>query len=150
VGGSEVRKVFLAGLGSTFFELSLLADVLVEEGVEVFRPDRLCADRGWQEEILSAIKRCDVFVAVLENASPNVMFELGYALGAGKRVLLCRTNGSEIPFDIEWLQTKFIDLRDPRSIFEAVNWIKEIAISSSPPSTHLFKGAHHILSEMCA
>jgi hypothetical protein len=47
----------------------------------------------------------DLIVADLTEAHPNVMYELGFAQGLRKPVVLIRGAVHEIPFDIKWLQT---------------------------------------------
>jgi nucleoside 2-deoxyribosyltransferase len=145
-----VKKVFLSGPQGSHEELSLLADALTAEEMEVWRTDWMVPGTGsdWTEEVLSAIKRCDVFVAVLHKTNPNVMFELGYALGGGKCVLLIRKRGGEIPFDVASLPAMFTDSFDPWSISQAVEWIKRATIRSRA-AAHDFQSEHDRLRRMC-
>jgi hypothetical protein len=145
-----MKTVFLSGPDGAFEDLSLLADALDVEGIEVWRPDRLLPGTGADltEEILSAIKRCDVFVALIYKAHPNVMYELGYALGAGKSVLLIKGSGGEIPFDVATLPALSIDRFDSRSISEAVQWIKQATVRSRP-AVPGFQNAQAMLRRMC-
>lgn len=145
-----MKNVFLSGPHGSHEDLSLLANALAAEGIEVWRPDRILPGTGtdWSGEILSAIKRCDVFVAVLYKAHPNVMFELGYAMGGGKTVLLIRGSGGEIPFDVASLPALTIDRFDSRSISEAVAWIKQATVRSRRAVPD-FQNAQEMLRRMC-
>jgi nucleoside 2-deoxyribosyltransferase len=145
-----MKNVFLSGPHGAYEDLSLLADALGAEEMEVWRPDRLVPGTGTNqtEEVLSAIKRCDLFVALIYKAHPNVMFELGYALGAGKSVLLIRGSRGEIPFDVATLPALTIDRFDSRSISEAVQWIKQATVRSRP-AIRDFQNAQEMLRRMC-
>lgn len=145
-----MKNAFLSGPHGSHEDLSLLADALMAEEIVAWRPDRILPGTGtdWSGEILSAIKRCDVFVALLTKAHPNVMFELGYALGAGKSVLLIRGSGGEIPFDVATLPALTIDRFDSRSISEAVAWIKQATVRSRPAVPD-FQNAQEMLRRMC-
>jgi Restriction endonuclease len=129
-----VKNVFLSGPQGSHEELSLLAEALSAEGIQVSRPDRILPGTGIDTsgEILSAIKRCDVFVALLDKSHSNVMLELGYALGSGKSVFLIRGESGEIPFAIASFPTLTIDRFDSRSIGQVVEWIKGATVRSRP------------------
>ncbi len=145
-----MKNVFLSGPHGSHEDLSLLSDALTAAGIEVWRPDRILPGTGtdWSGEILSAIKRCDVFVAVLYKAHPNVMLELGYALGGGKSVLLIRGSGGEIPFDVASLPMLTMDRFDSRSLSEAVAWITQ-ATARPRPAAPDFHNAQDMLRRMC-
>jgi nucleoside 2-deoxyribosyltransferase len=145
-----VKNVFLSGPHGVNEDLSMLADALGAEEMKVWGPDCLPPGTGTDlnEEVLSAIKRCDIFVAFIYKAHPNVMFELGYALGAGKSVLLIRGNSGEIPFNVATLPALMIDRFDSRSISEAVQRIKRATIRSRP-AIRDFQNAQEMLRRMC-
>lgn len=53
------------------------------------------------EEIKRRIKRSDAIIADLSGASPNVLYEVGYAHGLGKTsVLVCGSPLKDLPFDV--------------------------------------------------
>jgi HJR/Mrr/RecB family endonuclease len=145
-----LKNVFLSGPYGSHEDLSRLADSLEAEGMEVWRPDHILAGTGTSsiEEILSAIKRCNVFVALLGKPHPNVMFELGYALGGGKAVLLIRESGGQIPFEIASFPVLMTDRLDSRWITEVVARIKQTTVKSKP-ETPTFQNAHAMLQRMC-
>ncbi|KMZ55703.1 restriction endonuclease [Dorea sp. D27] len=52
-----------------------------------------------ETQLFDAIRKCDYFVCIFDNYSPNVMLELGYALGRNKNIILVG-DYNEIPFDL--------------------------------------------------
>lgn len=145
-----MKKIFLSGPHGSNDELFTLTEALEAEGMQVWRRDSAPLGTGsdWTEEILSAIKRCDVFVAVLHKANLNVLFELGYALGSRKSVLLIRKAGGEIPFDVATFPVMLVDTFDARSVSETVEWIKRATIRSQSVS-HDFQTGHDMLHRLC-
>ncbi len=51
--------------------------------------------------ILRATEEADFAVAVLDEANPNVLFEIGYALGVNRPLILVSSEDVSIPFDVE-------------------------------------------------
>lgn len=127
-----MKKVFLSHAKGDADLYYMLAHVLEEENVSVFRADRLQAGDEWRSEILSAIRRADIFIAAMDDLNPNVLLELGYALGAGKNVLLLRSPGTKVPFDVASLPVKTIDRFDLTTAGEIVEWIRNITIRETP------------------
>lgn len=121
-----MRTVFLTGPTKLFEQLELIANLLEREEFRVIRPDRILTGTGadWTGTILSEIKRCDLFVAVLASPSPNVLFELGCAIGCGKAVLVVCGDGFPIPFDIASFPAIEIPHFDERSALAIVDRIR--------------------------
>lgn len=42
----------------------------------------------WQARITEAINKCTVFICFVQRDNPNLMFELGYALGKNKKIII--------------------------------------------------------------
>jgi HJR/Mrr/RecB family endonuclease len=145
-----MKRVFLSGPYGSQDDLGVLADALRAEGIEVWRPDQMRSGFTFNstEEILSAIKQCDVFVALLSKPHPNVMFELGYALAASKAVLLIRGPGGEIPFELASFPFLMIDRLDPRSVADVVNRVRQASVKSQP-QVPTFTNSHDKLRHMC-
>lgn len=145
-----MKTVFLSGPDRAFDDLSILATALGNEGIDVWRPDRILPGTATDstEHILSAIKRCDLFVALVGEANPNVMFELGYALGAGRAILLIARRVGEIPFDVATLPALSVDYLDSRSLSEAVERIKSATVKTRPAVPE-FRTAREELRRLC-
>jgi len=84
----EVYKLFITG-------------ALNEAGYDVFRADDLRSQRSILQDIISSIVSCDLIVADLTGANPNVFYELGLAHGLKKPVILLTQDLSDIPFDLK-------------------------------------------------
>jgi len=53
------------------------------------------------DRIFNQINKADIIIAEVTEKNPNVYYEIGYAHGLGKEVILCTSNASEIPFDFK-------------------------------------------------
>ena len=105
-----------------------IQEFLRNEGFEVWRVDRLVAGSDWRSEILSAVRRCSAFVALVDESNPNVMLEIGYALGASKPVFLVSNRGSHVPFDVASLPVFQLDSQLSLSqLSEALHAVKSEA-----------------------
>src|SRR5439155_20468885 len=82
-----------------------LAHALQEHGLEPFLPTKIAAGDTVPEAIQSALRRSSVVIADITGRNPNVLFELGVAIGLRKPVLLL-SQGSldDVPPDLRALQ----------------------------------------------
>lgn len=78
-----------------------IADALNEAGYGVFRADDLRSQCSILQDIISSIVSCDLIVADLTGAKPNVFYELGLAHALRKPVILLTQDLSDIPFDLK-------------------------------------------------
>ncbi len=79
----------------------------VVEGM-AYRCDRITQENARDRilpEILEAIRRAAFTVVDLTDLRPNVLYELGYADGLGKRVIVTAKEGTDIPFDVKDIPT---------------------------------------------
>jgi hypothetical protein len=58
-------------------------------------------------DILEGISRAAFTIVDLTDLRPNVFYELGYADGLGKRVIVTAKEGTELPFDVKDIPTIF-------------------------------------------
>jgi nucleoside 2-deoxyribosyltransferase len=65
-----------------------IREVLEGQGVEAFQPTGISAGSSFSDEIQGAIRKAEVVIADLTGMSPNVLFDVGVALGLRKPVLL--------------------------------------------------------------
>ncbi len=54
---------------------------------------------GQNVGILEYVKKCDYFICVFDSNNPNVMLELGYAMGKNKNIILIAEH-NDIPYDL--------------------------------------------------
>lgn len=58
-------------------------------------------------DLLDRIKRAAFTIVDLTDLRPNVFYELGYADGLGKKVIVTAREGTELPFDVKDIPTIF-------------------------------------------
>jgi len=100
---SETRKVFVA---MPFSEE--LKDVYRDGikrachavGAECERVDEQIFEEGILDRIYSQIDSADLVVGEMSDHNPNVYYEIGYAKGRRKKVLLIARTATDIPFDL--------------------------------------------------
>jgi hypothetical protein len=70
------------------------------EAVDIFMDEALPIGEDWRTSLTEAINRCSVFICFTSEMNPNVMFELGYALGKNKEIILVGDSRC-IPADLQ-------------------------------------------------
>ena len=112
----------------------ILAELLATRGVDVAKTEELALAAEWHAEIFSSIRRCSLFVAFIEEGPiPSVMLELGYALGAGKPVVLVSGRETRIPLDIAALPVVRFDEDDRSSMVAMAEEIRRKASADVTP-----------------
>src|ERR1035438_2210812 len=53
------------------------------------------------DRVLNQISKADILIADMTDRNPNVFYEVGYAHGIGKKVILLTKNENDIPFDFK-------------------------------------------------
>jgi hypothetical protein len=87
---------------------------------EVCREFRFEADRTDESTSLdrivprieAGIRRSAFVIADVTELSPNVFYEVGYAKGLGKEVILTAKQGTELPFDVDDIPTIFWEIQE--------------------------------------
>lgn len=74
-------------------------------------------------QIRSAFRSVDFVIAFIgpERAVPNVILEIGIAVGMGRPVLLFAEQGAQIPFDLTGLTIRTVDPSNVESLIEEVD-----------------------------
>lgn len=70
------------------------------EAIDIFMDESIQPGDEWRSSLTAAINRCSMFICFASEMNPNVMFELGYALGKNKQILLVGDSRS-IPADLQ-------------------------------------------------
>jgi len=85
-------------------------------GVEVYSPSKIAAGAAISDSIATALRRADVVLFDISEATPNMMFEVGFAMGRGVPILLLIDLGSSprLPSDLRGVQFLVYDTRDLR------------------------------------
>lgn len=117
-----MKSVFISHAHSETDKARLLTDILRKENITVFSiADELTPGAEWQAELLAMIRRCSLFIAVVDEPAPNVMLEIGYALGAAKPVLLMARRKENIPFDIASLPIVQFDTYELGAVYDVAD-----------------------------
>ena len=144
-----MKSVFISHTRSQSDKARLLTDVLQKENVSVFTAtESLMTGAEWHAELLAQIKRCSLFVALVDEPGSNVMFELGYALGAAKSVLLMAAPDAQIPFEIASLPVARFDNYELGAFYDIAEKLLSKLGDNERPSLDLVDGkqAHHYLA----
>lgn len=79
-----------------------ISNVLKTQGVEPMLPAHLSTGSALEEQIHGAIRRANLVIADLTGANPNVLFEVGMAIGLNKAVLLIsQAPGKDVPVGLQ-------------------------------------------------
>ena len=86
-------------------------------------------------EILERIRRAGFTIVDLTDLRPNVFYELGYADGLGKKVIVTAKEGTELPFDVKDLPTIFWSGQQQlrRNLMNRIRTVVNSAIPSAGP-----------------
>jgi HJR/Mrr/RecB family endonuclease len=96
------KKIFLSykyGLIDSYFVRDIIEqfEFLV---FEVVAPDILTITDSIAEGIQSLIRSADIFVVFFTSGSSNLLFELGYAMGLGKKIVVVSEPNTPLAVDI--------------------------------------------------
>jgi hypothetical protein len=111
----------------------------VVEKDEHFRCERVTEQSAGDRilpDILERIRRANFTIVDLTDLRPNVFYEMGYADGLGKKVIVTAKVGTELPFDVKDIPTIFwggqAQLR--RDLETRIrNYIKDAVPEAGPP-----------------
>jgi hypothetical protein len=95
-----VAMPFAEAFASVFF--GLVAPAVAAAKLVALRTDQEPTLAAIDERIRHGIRIADLVVADLTNHNPNVFYDLGIAHALGKRSLLLRQTGTELPFDVRY------------------------------------------------
>jgi len=82
-------------------------DACQKYSFEVERTDESASSEPILPRILNGIRNSAFVIADVSELSSNVFYEVGYAKGLGKEVILIAKKGTELPFDLKDLPTLF-------------------------------------------
>ncbi len=97
--------------GHPFDELheTVIEPVCLAEGFRAFRADDEFGPGLIIADIIKRIATASLVIAEITPENANVFFELGFAFGLGKPVILLAERGLKLPFDISGFRTLFYD-----------------------------------------
>lgn len=104
-----------------------IGQALRQRGIEPVLPTEFGTDGTVRDQIQGAIHRAKLVVADLTGSNPNVLFELGMAMGLSKPVLLISQDPiKDVPFDLQAHQVavyRSTDVTTVRRYVEA--WLRD-------------------------
>ena len=77
-----------------------LRPTLAESGFDVKRADDIMNQRNILRDVIDWIVACDLIIADLTGANPNVFYEIGVAHAMNKPVILITQDRDNVPFDL--------------------------------------------------
>jgi hypothetical protein len=101
-----MQKVFISHTARDTEWARSFAKALKERGVSVWFDEFVQPGESWREALEAGLRNSDVFVALLDAeapAKPNLYFELGAAIGMGKKVVPIVPKGIDLgalPLDL--------------------------------------------------
>jgi len=84
-------------------------DVCKEFAFEALRADEVETDERIVQTIIDGIRTAAFVIADVSEIKPNVFYELGFAQGCGKEVVVTAKKGTSLPFDISDVPVIFWD-----------------------------------------
>lgn len=78
----------------------LIAPVVEQNGLSVLRADEMSGSGFIVEQIRTAIQQSRLCIADITSLNPNVMWEIGYATGGKKQLILIAEEPPKLPFDL--------------------------------------------------
>ncbi len=87
----EFDDIYQLGIKSTCNEMKINCE----------RVDEQIFNHSILQQIYNQIENADILIADLTNQNPNVFYEVGYAHGLKKKVILLTKNIQDIPFDLK-------------------------------------------------
>lgn len=90
------------------------------------------------ESLKDAVQRSDFVIADLTGANPNVMFEIGLALGLNKPLLLLsQQSGTTLPSDVQARQVAIYKPDNVPEVRKYVDyWLRDTLAKRSEPATY--------------
>jgi nucleoside 2-deoxyribosyltransferase len=82
-------------------------DACQKHRFEAERTDESASSEPILPRILQGIRNSAFVIADVSEPSSNVFYEVGYARGLGKEVILIAKKGTQLPFDLKDLPTLF-------------------------------------------
>jgi hypothetical protein len=131
------RTVFISG---SHRDAERLRRALNEQGVATTGADELGVAEVWSSALRSALERSDVVIALLDppKSAPQTFFELGFAEGLGKPVLLVVSPETRLPVDL----TGHLVIRPGDDLVSAITFaLRQLDAATTWPRTSMDVGS---------
>jgi hypothetical protein len=102
------------------------------ERIHLYRADDIVSPGQISVQIKEAIESADVVIADITGVNPNVMWELGYADGREKQIVILNQTPSASPFDIA--DRRQVAYRTTPTDADEANLVQHLAAALRPPN----------------
>ncbi len=89
---------------------NLIASAASRANADIFRAESIAGGASIVENIHQAIQSATLLIADVTNANPNVMYEVGFAQGEKKPLILVASSSRLIPFDLVGISVLIYDM----------------------------------------
>jgi hypothetical protein len=130
----EGRLAFLALPSDSPKDLaSSMRSVLEANGLQAFQPSDLSIGTNVADSIQSALRDSEVVIADITGRNPNVLFEVGLAIGLRKPVLLLSQGPlDELPTDLRAHQVATYSPDDSSAVSRYLGlWLRDVLTQKS-------------------
>ncbi len=134
-GGLHLRHaLFFSHLHNADPELlDLVVEAANQAGFEVLRPREFAVGGSdYSAAVQTMIHSSSALIALIDRPSLNIAFEIGFALGAGKDVLIIATPDSKIPSDLAGIRYFRVSGDTSRNTIPLSQTIGELELLSRP------------------
>ena len=102
-------------------------------GYEVVNPSRneYAHSSDINESYEFLINKCDLFISILKSNYPWQMFELGYAIASGKKVLIVADSDTDLPYNLKNYQFIRADLETSNSVYSIIRHLEKMQFEES-------------------
>lgn len=99
---------------------------LREYGLQIFTAQDVFGKGPVDTSVQNLIKQSSLLLAVLTGSNANVFYEIGYAVGIGRPVLLIIESEVKLPFDFRSLRSIRLDHPDTPVTIEIIRYLQEL------------------------
>lgn len=142
-----MKNVFLSYTNNdldAYIYYNFLKEQLPIMGLELINDkDYPCLGKGLQKSIADLINKCNIFICFFNKENPNIMFELGYALGKNKKIIVIG-NYNEVPFDVR----NMIYIQRGSQPYELLNYLEKYINKSQDKELSLKVLSGNILTDL--
>jgi len=123
-----VKKVFLSHAADKESReiVRYLIHSLSEYRFEVITLDHwMPGEQPIREAVQDAIKQCSIVIALITRPSSNIFYEIGYAEGIGKKIVILAESESVVPFDLKTMRMVSFDRFDSSFVHRLLRILEE-------------------------
>jgi|GEM_PF-3383250 len=94
-------------------------------------PDFIYSNYEQENTIQNSINKCDLLIAIINEYNPNIFFEIGYAMGRGKQILIVGTKEIDLPKPLNNINYLVGNPYEKDIIFEIIYHIEKMKFNQT-------------------